>query len=118
MVRYIALDIVGLLAAATVLQAFSDEKGMRHFNFVFLVLRFGDLLLLAAILMLYSHANTLDITAMIEGAAELPLGLKTWVFIGFLLAVMVKLGASPFDGWARRAPGSQSIRSPHGFRDF
>jgi hypothetical protein len=103
MIRYIALDIVGLLVAASLLNSFSDEGGMRDFKFVFIVLRFGDLLLLAAILLLYYHSQTLDIAAMIARAAELPVGISAWAFVCFLLAVLVKSGAAPFSRWAQKA---------------
>ncbi|MCB2202641.1 hypothetical protein KQH56_01405 [bacterium] len=103
MVRYIALDIIGLLASATVIRNFDDRFGIRHFNFVFIMLRLGDLFLLAAILLIHAYAHTLDISMMIEEVAGLPIGAQGWAYVCFLLAVMVKMGAAPFAGWVKRA---------------
>lgn len=103
MIRYIALDIVGLLAALTVLTTFSATWGLRQFIIIFQILRFGDLCLLASILLINHTAGTLDISQMIAAATEMPMDARTWVYLGFLLALWVKLGIWPLGIWLERA---------------
>jgi hypothetical protein len=103
MIRYIALDIVGLIAALMVLKSLRDQVSFRSFNLIFAILRFGDLSLLASILLLQSHAGTLNITDMINTAVKLPLNVRLWVFAGFFLAVMVKTAVWPFVLWMGHA---------------
>ncbi|MFU8826946.1 MAG: proton-conducting transporter membrane subunit, partial [Brevefilum sp.] len=103
MVRYIALDIVGLLAALTVLSTFSATAGTRAFILMFQILRLGDLSLLASILLLNHLTGTLEISPMIAGAVDLPPGMRLWVALGFLLAILIKAAIWPFGLWLRRA---------------
>ncbi len=97
MIRYIALEIVGLMIALSVLRLW--KSGYSSFTDIFVQLRFGDLCLLAAILLLSVRADTLDIALMIETATRLPLGEQAWILAGFLTAVVVKLAVFPLDGW-------------------
>jgi hypothetical protein len=99
MIRYMALDIVGLLVALTALQSFKNQVSYKSFTTIFQVLRLGDLSLLAAILIINQAARTLDISKMIVYAADMPIANRSWVFILFLLAVWIKLGVFPFDVW-------------------
>lgn len=103
MIRYIALDIVGLLAALTVLSSFSVNSGLRHFIVIFQILRLGDLSLLAAILLTNHIAGTLDISQMVSAAVTMRTDARTWVFLGFLLALLIKLAIWPFGVWLERA---------------
>ncbi|MBW6465519.1 MAG: hypothetical protein K0B06_03345 [Brevefilum sp.] len=103
MIRYIALDIVGLLAALTVLSTFSATSGLRHFIIIFQILRLGDLSLLASILLINHLTGTLDIAEMIAAAVDLPANVRMWVFLGFFLAVLIKLAIWPFGIWLDRA---------------
>lgn len=103
MIRYIALDIVGLLAALTVLSQFVDSLSIKRFTFIFLLLRLGDLSLLVSILLINQHADTLDISQMINAAIDLPVSTRIWVFMGFLLAILIKLAIWPFGVWLQRA---------------
>jgi hypothetical protein len=103
MVRYIALDIVGLLAALTVLSTFSATSGLRQFIIIFQILRLGDLSLLASILLINHYAGTLDITRMIATAVDLPANVRMWVFLGFFLASLIKLAIWPFGIWLEQA---------------
>lgn len=103
MIRYIALDMVGLLAALIVLKRLNESNQFNDFIVIFQSLRFGDLCLLASILMLNRYANTLEISQMISSASEMPNPGRTWVLIGFLIAVMIKIGIWPFGLWLRRA---------------
>lgn len=102
MIRYIALDIVGLLAALTVLSSFTESFPLKTFILVFQILRLGDLSLLASILLINHHAETLDISRMIVVASELPLSIRMWVFFGFLFALVIKLAIWPFGIWLER----------------
>ena len=103
MIRYIALDIVGLLAAMIVLNRFQNSNTFRRFVFIFQMLRLGDLSLLASILLLNHYSGTLDISRMITAATELPLAIRTWVLAGFVFAILVKAAIWPFGLWVRRA---------------
>ena len=101
MIRYIALDIVGLIAALSILNSFSDPTGLKRFIVIFQILRLGDLFLLLSILLTNAFAGTYDIAQMISTAAELPPSSRTWVFLGFVLAVLIKLAIWPFGIWLR-----------------
>lgn len=103
MVRYIALDIVGLLAALTVLSSFSATSGVRQFIIIFQILRLGDLSLLASILIINHVADTLDISKMIASAVDMSPEARMWVFFGFLLALLIKMAIWPFGIWLQRA---------------
>lgn len=103
MIRYIALDIVGLLAAMTILSHFQDSIDFRRFVFIFQMLRLGDLSLLASILILNHVSGTLDISRMISAAVDLPLAVRTWVLAGFIFAILIKAAIWPFGMWLHRA---------------
>lgn len=103
MIRYIALDIVGLLAALTVLSTFDTKTGLRDFIVIFQILRLADLSLLAAILLSNHITGTLEITQLITVAAEMRPDARMWVFLGFLVALVIKLAIWPFGVWLERA---------------
>lgn len=103
MIRYIALDIVGLLAALAVLSTFKATSGLKHFIVIFQILRLGDLSLLAAILLTNHITGTLEISQMIAAAADMRPDARMWVFLGFLLALLIKLAIWPFGVWLERA---------------
>ena len=100
MMRYIALEVVGLLVALTAIVSFAN---LIPFGVIFLILRLGDLSMLAAILILYQPARTLDINTMITQAALMPLNSQAWVLAGFLFAVIVKVALFPMGGWLQIA---------------
>ncbi len=106
MIRYIALDLIGLLVAIIVLNSFSDTASFKNFAIIFQVLRLGDLSLLASILLISQYSGTLDISQMIYIASNMRIGPRTWVFMGFLFAILIKLAVWPFDIWLRRAKKS------------
>ncbi len=111
MIRYIALDIVGLIAALIVIKSLDDRDGGRRFSVIFSILRFGDLCLLVSILMLFHHAGTIDISEMIQTAVALPSGVQSWVFGGFFIAILVKTATWPFSLWTHHARlGTKDIR--------
>jgi len=108
MIRYIALDIVGLLVALIVLRSFAIRESFKNFAVIFQALRLGDLSLLASILLIYQYSGKLEISQMIQTATTLPISERAWVFFGFLFAVLVKSGTWPFDFWLRRVKNSAS----------
>lgn len=103
MIRYIALDIVGLVAALLVIKGIENQKAFNSFYLIFATLRLGDLFLLASILLLYSRVGTLDISQMISAATSLPMHIRLWLVGGFFLAVLVKTAVWPFFLWMRYA---------------
>ena len=103
LIRYIALEVVGLLAAALALNSFDDKESYKRFSVIFTILRFGDLSLLAAILLLYHHAGTLDIAQMMTAVSDLPITAQTWIMSGFVLAILVKISVWPFSQWMHQA---------------
>jgi hypothetical protein len=100
MMRYIALEVIGLLVALTAIVSFAN---LIPFGVIFLILRLGDLSMLAAILILYQPSRTLDINTMITQAAQMPFNSQAWVLAGFLFAVTVKLALFPMGGWLQIA---------------
>ena len=102
MIRYIALELVGLLAAMAVCPSVERER-FRRFGKVFLTLRIGDIGLLASILLIQAESGTLSIPEMVEAAVVLPLPQRTWAVVGFVLAGLVKMGVIPFAGWQEEA---------------
>ena len=111
MIRYIALDIVGLMAALTVLGTFRERSRVTPFSLVFILLRLGDLALLAAILLMNHYAQTLNIAEMITAAVALPLEISAWVFGGLIFALLIKLGVWPFDLWVQHVRNQTSRTS-------
>ncbi len=99
MIRYIALEMVGLMAALTALDSVSNLKAYTRFAAIFLILRFGDIGLWSSILILQNHTGTLNISKMISTATTLPLPSRTWVLAGFLFAVLIKTAAWPLGLW-------------------
>ena len=67
----------------------------------FLVTRIGDVGFLAAILLLYSHAGTLDITALNSPAVTGAIAgyVLTWAALGLFLGAMGKSGQFPLHIW-------------------
>ncbi len=110
MIRYIALDVVGLVAALLMIDFLEDKSAFEDFVVIFQVLRLGDLSLLASILLINQGAGTLDISQMISFAIEMPITSRTWVLAGFILAIWIKLAIWPFSIWLQRAQkASQDI---------
>ncbi|MFW5713727.1 MAG: proton-conducting transporter membrane subunit [Brevefilum sp.] len=101
MIRYIALDLVGLFVALSILTSFKESQNVKKFISVFQILRLGDLCLLVSILLINADAGTLDITRMISAAAEMPEPGRTWVLLGFVFAILIKLGIWPLGIWQR-----------------
>ncbi len=107
MLRYIALEIVGLACALTAITSARDLKGYRWFAVIFLLLRLGDMGLWSAILLLQDTTGTLEITAMIEAAAALPVMAQILALAGFLFAILFKLAIWPFGVWQYFVPSHE-----------
>jgi len=99
MIRYIALEIVGLCVALSAIESFANRSKYKKFGFIFLILRTGDIGLWTSILILQNHAQSLDISEMISAASQLSLLNQAWVLAGFLFAVLVKTAILPFGLW-------------------
>ena len=99
MIRYIALEIVGLCVALSAIASFSNPNAYKKFGFIFMILRTGDIGLWASILILQSHTQSLDISSMISSVSQLSRPNQAWVLAGFLLAVLVKTAILPFGLW-------------------
>ncbi len=97
--RYVALEIAGVCIALVPLLTLARDASPRLTKFVYLVLRVGDTGFLIAMLILMNAAGTLDIGPALESGAALSGSRLAWVIIGFVLAVWVKVGAWPFEGW-------------------
>lgn len=103
LMRYISLEIVGLITALSTLGWAEDQISLDRFNVVFILLRLGDLGLLISILLLRVDSGTLNIEEMIKTAVELPVGRQVWIIAGVLVAVAIKLAVWPFWTWLRCA---------------
>lgn len=101
MLRYIALDLVGLFAALSVLDFSKESANVKQFIAVFSLLRLGDLCLLVSILLLNAYTGTLDIAQTIAAGAAMQPPDSIWVFLGFILAILIKLALPPFAIWGR-----------------
>lgn len=99
MIRYIALEIVGLCTALSSINSISDFQGYKNFGLILLFLRLGDIGLWSSILILQNHTGSLDISEMISAAVELNPQNQAWVIAGFLLAIGVKTALWPFGLW-------------------
>jgi hypothetical protein len=99
MIRYIALEIVGLCAALSTITSPTSVSEFKKFGFVFLILRTGDIGLWTSILILQNHTQSLDISEMISASSQLNLSNQAWVLAGFLFAVFVKTAIWPFGSW-------------------
>lgn len=99
LLRYLALELVGLCVGAAPLLENGGRERFVHAGWVYLLLRFGDAGLLAAILLLGAETGTFQITAALEAATTLPTSGRIWIGLGFFLAVAVKVGLWPFQAW-------------------
>jgi len=111
--RYVALEIAGVCIALVPLLTLARDAGPRLTKFVYLVLRVGDTGFLIAMLILMNAAGTLDIGPALESGATLSAARLSWVIIGFVLAVWVKIGAWPFESWQQA--GEQFDAASHGW---
>ncbi len=99
LLRYIALEVVGLCIAAAPLLEEGGRERFVHAGWVYLLLRFGDAGLLTAILLLGAKTGAFEISAALEAITTLPASIQVWINLGFFLAVAVKIGVWPFYAW-------------------
>lgn len=99
LLRYVALEIVGLCIAAAPLLERGGRERFVHAGWVYLLLRFGDAGLLSAILLLGAQSGTFEINAALEAFGTLSNRAQIWVNLGFFLAIAVKVGIWPFYAW-------------------
>jgi NADH:ubiquinone oxidoreductase subunit 5 (subunit L)/multisubunit Na+/H+ antiporter MnhA subunit len=99
--RYVALELVALCVACAPLAERADQRAATLSPFVYLVLRFGDAWLLLAIATLGAATGTLDIAPALHAGEALRGSAMTWIAVGLLLAVWVKIGGLPFHVWVR-----------------
>jgi hypothetical protein len=107
LMRYVSLEIVGLIAALSALDWSEDPFLIGRFRVVFILLRLGDLGLLISILLLRASSGTLNIDEMIKAAVDLPVDQQVWILAGVLMAVAIKLAVWPFSMWLRCADGKK-----------
>ena len=99
LLRYVALEVVGLCIAAAPLLEQGGRERFIHAGWVYLLLRFGDAGLLTAILLLGAESGTFEIGAALDAVATLPTHIQIWINLGFFLAIAVKIGVWPFYAW-------------------
>lgn len=100
LLRYVALEITGLtIIFSTILLDMPLEEKWGHTKNVFLGLKLGDLTLLAAILLMFAHSGTMDISANFSAALTLPAMELNLVAGLLLIAIWVKLGLFPLSLW-------------------
>ena len=65
----------------------------------FLYTLFGSVLMLIALIAMYLHAGTTDITMMLSGAVTFPPEMQTWLWLGFFASFAVKMPMWPVHTW-------------------
>jgi len=99
LLRYLALEIVGLCVGAAPLLEKGGRERFVHAGWVYLLLRLGDAGLLSAILLLGTRSGTFEIDAALVAFGSLSNQAQVWVNLGFFLAIAVKIGIWPFHAW-------------------
>ena len=99
LVRYAVLELVVL--GTILIMALSDPLSpkSRGLWWLYAQFRLGDAGLVAAILLLYRGAGTLNISRMLAFAATMPAGGLMPIVVAMLLAIWVKMGLPPFHHW-------------------
>ena len=111
LLRYIALEVVGLCIAVAPLLQGRERDRLGHAGWVYLLLRLGDAGLLVAILLLGVQTGTFEIGPALAAGMALPPSIQAWIAGGFFLAVAVKVGLWPFHTWV--ASGERLQRGTH-----
>ena len=100
MLRYVALEFVGLcITSAALLFSSPVKKRWAHTKQVFLNLRIGDLALLVAIFLMYTISRTFNITDNFIDAITAESYIQIILSVCLLIAVWVKLAVWPLDQW-------------------
>lgn len=109
LIRYVALETVGLCVAAAPIATLSNREGMQRTGFVYVLLRLGDAGLLTAILILAKASGSLVISTALAAGPELSGADLVWTVAGLALAVWVKCGIWPLHGWLAAAAGLDQV---------
>ncbi|MBC7235867.1 MAG: hypothetical protein H5T69_08495 [Chloroflexi bacterium] len=104
----LALWIVTVLALFALPSPFGRESLQN-----LLLLRLGDLALLALVLSIWHASGTLHIDSSIQSVAAAPASVQAPIALFALLAVAVKTGLPPFHAWVRAA-----MNLPSGIRSW
>jgi hypothetical protein len=102
LVRYVVLEFVALATLLTLLRSLPAQDCLRAFPHLYLQFRLGDVLLLAAILLLQGLSETSAIDAMIQRGAAADLWQMLPIAIGASLAAWIKTGLPPFHNWLEK----------------
>jgi len=65
----------------------------------FLYTLFGSVMMLVAILVIYSHYGTFDLMKIMAQGNLLPMAIQSWVFLAFFLGFAIKVPMFPFHTW-------------------
>jgi len=103
LLRYVILEFVALGTLIALLSTLPSSERLRALPRLFLLFRLGDVVLLAAILLLQGLSGTFAIDAMIQRGAEAAGPQRTALLFCALLAVAVKTGLPPFQVWMEKA---------------
>ena len=98
---FMCWELVGLCSYLLIGFWFHRPAAAAAAKKAFLVTRIGDLGFLAALLVLYAYAGTLDINSILDSVAIGAIGLTalTWAAIGLFLGAMGKSAQFPLHTW-------------------
>ncbi len=65
----------------------------------FLYTLFGSVLMLIALIAMYLHGGTTDMTLMLSGDVSFPAAMQTWLWLGFFASFAVKMPMWPVHTW-------------------
>jgi len=100
MLRYVALEFVGLcITAAALLFSSPIKKRWAHTKQIFLNLRIGDLALLVAIFLMFTISQSFRITDNFNDALTVETNLQVILSVCLLVAIWVKLAVWPLGQW-------------------
>lgn len=100
MLRYVALEFVGLcITAAALLLTSPNESRWNNTKQVFINLRIGDLALLVAIFIMFTISDSFDISRNFSDALQGPSDFQIILTVCLLSAVWVKMAIWPLNQW-------------------
>ncbi len=98
-VRYVAIELASLCSVLLIVLNGASPPRPRALVRTYLLLRVGDVALLASILVLALQSGTYQIIGAIAGAEHAPPTLRIVLILSGTLAAWVKLGLPPTHGW-------------------
>jgi len=96
---YLFWEVVGICSFALIGFWYEKPEAARAGVKAFLTTRFGDCLLLAGILMLYSNTGTFEIPTLLKMGHNLPVGVLTTVAVLFMWGAIGKSAQVPLHVW-------------------